>query len=242
MQQYRKILYQNYYGTHSGKANSAEQKAHFKQQSRYFVREFGHLLPSNKSASVLDIGCGTGSLLVGLKGIGYTHLRGIDLSPEQVKMGHGFGADMIEEASAEDVLKEGRKYDVIFAVDLIEHLSKDELVDFLALIKTALNPNGRVIFRTPNMDAPLTSVFAFADFTHEVFLNKSSAKQIMLSTGYSEVEILEGVMFIENPLKEILRKIAWTFVKLACKLSLYATARTWHEVVFTPNLVIVAKP
>ena len=50
-------------------------------------------------------------------------------------------------------------------MDIIEHFTKNELVELLSLIKNKLNPGGKAIFRTPNLDAPLTTVFANGDFT-----------------------------------------------------------------------------
>jgi len=242
MHHYRETLYQNYYSTHSGKQDQAIQIQHFNQQVRYFEREFKHLLPKDSNASILDIGCGTGSLIKALNNLGYTHTQGIDLSEEQVKMSTVFGVEGVEQADVNEFLQDKQsEYDIIFAVDLIEHLGKDELVRFLKMVYSSLKPGGQVVFRTPNMDAPLASVFAFADFTHEVFLNKSSAKQLLQSCGYGEVQITEGIVFIENPIKEILRKIGWGITKLCLKLQLFFSARTWDEVVFTPNIVITGK-
>ncbi|MBO6518351.1 MAG: class I SAM-dependent methyltransferase [Bacteroidia bacterium] len=242
MYNYRKTLYQNYYSTHSGKTDQSVQIQHFNQQKRYFKMEFEKHMPSNKQAAVLDIGCGTGSLLKGLQELGYSNLRGIDLSEEQVRMSKTFGVDVVEQNAAHEFLSDKKaEYDVIFAVDLIEHLGKDELIDFLSLVKSSLKPGGKAIFRTPNMDAPLASVFAFADFTHEVFLNKSSATQVMLANGFQDVEVSEGIVYIENPLKEIVRKLGWGITKFALRLQLFFSARTWDDVVFTPNIVITGK-
>jgi 2-polyprenyl-3-methyl-5-hydroxy-6-metoxy-1,4-benzoquinol methylase len=236
---YRKTLYQNYYSNHAGVKGKKAQKAHFKQQRRYFKREFKSLLPADKAVAILDIGCGSGSFLSAIGELGYSNYRGIDLSQEQVEMAREFGVRNVECAEAKDFLSlQQEAFDVICAIDLIEHLSKDELISFLKVVKTALRPGGKVIFRTPNMDARQASVFAFADFTHEVFLNKSSATQVLLSTGYENIDVVEGFMFMENPAKEFTRKLLWMVIKFCLKLELFATARTWHEVVFTPNIVI----
>ncbi len=239
---YRKTLYQNYYSTHAGVQGESEGLAHFEQQKRYFIREFKSVMPIDKATAILDIGCGSGSFLAGLTELGYTNCRGIDLSSEQVEMAAKFGVRNVECEQAEDFLsRQQETFDVICAIDLIEHLSKDELVAFLKNARSALRPGGQVIFRTPNMDAPQASVFAFADFTHEVFLNKSSASQLMESTGYEGIEILDSFMFVENPLKEFVRKITWEVVVLCKKIELFASARTWHDVIFTPNIVITAR-
>lgn len=242
MYQYRETLYKNYYSTHSGKIDQSVQLQHFKQQVRYFVREFEHLMPTDKQVQILDIGCGTGSLIKALNQLGYANTVGVDLSEEQVKMASTFGVDGIQHGDVREYLKDKQgTYDVIFAVDLIEHLGKDELVEFLAMVNAGLKPGGSVIFRTPNMDAPLSAVFAFADFTHEVFLNKSSAKQLLESCGYQSVRITEGIVYIENPVKEIVRKVGWVLTKMCLKAQLFFSARTWDEVVFSPNIVITGK-
>ncbi|MCB9261512.1 MAG: class I SAM-dependent methyltransferase [Flavobacteriales bacterium] len=239
MHKYRKTLYENYYSTHSGKTDVAIQQSHFDQQVRYFKWEFGNHLPTNKSIAILDIGCGFGSLIKALNELGYNQTTGIDLSPEQVKMAEHFGVKNIQQADAHDFLQnENAKFDVIFAVDLIEHLSKDELVDFLQRLKSGLKPGGKIILRTPNMDAPLAGVFAFADFTHEVFLNKASAMQLLHSVGFTKVAVSEGIMYNESPIKEFVRKIGWFCTRTWLKAMLFFSARTWDEVVFSPNIVV----
>lgn len=239
---YRKTLYQNYYSNHAGVSGEAAQRVHFEQQKRYFIREFAPLLPIDQRSKILDIGCGSGSFLKGMNELGYPDTTGIDLSPEQVAKAAEFGVANVSQSDAASFLSQHEAgFDLITAIDLIEHLSKDELILFLQSVRKALKPGGGVIFRTPNMDAPQASVFAFADFTHEVFLNKSSALQLMASCGFSAVEVHPSYIFIENPVKEIFRKLLWFKLKLFKKASLFATARTWHDVVFTPNIVITGK-
>jgi hypothetical protein len=97
------------------------------------------------------------------------------------------------------------------------------------------------MFRTPNLDAPMSTVFANGDFTHENYLNASSAKQVMLACGFDVVDVKPSVMFIENPLKELIRKGMWTILKFKLKLQLFATARSSRDIVFTPNLLILAQ-
>lgn len=242
MYNYRKILYENYYSTHSGKVDEKIRFQHFDQQRRYFIREFQPYMSGPKDMAILDIGCGTGSLIKALNDMGYSNTQGIDLSKEQVEMSRKFGVEGIEQQDAKTFLEKNQgKYDCIFAVDLIEHLGKDELVDFLQLVRASLKEGGSVIFRTPNMDAPLASVFAFADFTHEVFLNKSSALQLMQANGFKNVQVEGGIVYIENPVKEIFRKIGWACTLVCLKLQLFFSARTWDKVVFTPNIVIIGK-
>ncbi len=241
MTNYRKTLYESYYSNHSGEADTEKREAHFRQQVRYFTRELLPHLPPDRNLKVLDLGCGFGSLLMALKDAGYNNAQGIDLSAEQLQMARNFGLENVEEADALDYLKSvSGEYDVITAIDVLEHQTKDEAVEFLGLIKSALKPEGQIIMRVPNLDAPQASVFANADFTHELFLNKSSALQLFRSTGFSNVQVHNSLVYIENPIKEILRKCVWGLLKFRMKLELFATARTWDDVCFTPNIIITA--
>ncbi|MDC1395547.1 class I SAM-dependent methyltransferase, partial [Bacteroidia bacterium] len=135
----------------------------------------------------------------------------------------------------------GEKADIIVGLDILEHFTKDELIEFLLNVKKCLNPGGKAIFRTPNMDAPQTSLYAYGDVSHEVFLNKSSALQVTSAVGFGNVKVFGGLLRNTNPIKEFIRKIGWWKYKTFKKVVLFCTARTWHNVVFEPNLLIVAE-
>jgi hypothetical protein len=91
------------------------------------------------------------------------------------------------------------------------------------------------------MDAPQTSVYAYGDISHEVFLNKSSALQVTSAVGFERVTVFGGLVRNTDPLKEVIRRIVWWKYKTLKKIILFSTARTWHNVVFEPNLIIVAE-
>lgn len=211
----------------------------FEQQVRYFSREIIPHLTEDKNAKILDLGCGTGSMLGALKSNGYTNILGIDISEDQIRVAAEMGITETVHGDILEHLKNAEnQYDIITGIDIVEHFSKDELVDLLQKVKSALSENGMAIFRTPNMDSPMSSVYAHADFTHECFLNMSSAIQLMQAVGFKKVKVSPGLVFIENPLKELFRKVIWGVQKVCLKLTLFATGRTWHEVVFEPNIVI----
>jgi 2-polyprenyl-3-methyl-5-hydroxy-6-metoxy-1,4-benzoquinol methylase len=188
------------------------------------------------------MGCGSGSLLKALQENGFTQATGMDISGEQVNMAADMGvANVVLGDALEHVKTANQAYDVVLGMDIIEHFTKDELLELLQGIKRALKPGGMVMFRTPNLDAPMSTVFANGDFTHENYLNASSAKQVMLASGFDVVDVKPSVMFIENPLKELIRKGMWTILKFKLKLQLFATARSSRDIVFTPNLLILAQ-
>jgi 2-polyprenyl-3-methyl-5-hydroxy-6-metoxy-1,4-benzoquinol methylase len=239
---YREILYSNYHTTQSGRASGVDAVALFNRERWRFSIEILPLVSNfKKDAKIYDFGCGSGSLLSVLKDAGFSNLLGMDLSGEQVKLAHSLGVDCVKEQDALAFLKESSEtYDLIFGMDIIEHFTKNELVELLTLIKTKLNPGGKAIFRTPNLDAPLTTVFANGDFTHENYMNASSAQQVCMACGFDSVQVNESSTRVQNPFKEIIRKFFWGMLKFRLKLTLFATGRSTQNVLFTPNMIIVA--
>lgn len=200
------------------------------------------LFPADKLVSFLDIGCGNGSLLAAAKAKGYQNVKGIDISEEQVELAHRLGVPEVIQGNLNELIASGKEtFDLITGMDIIEHFSKDELTEMLTGLKKILKPGGVVIFRTPNMDAPYASVFASGDFTHECLLNKSSAMQLMNACGYSRTEVFAGMIKTRGFIKETIRKIVWSLVSLKIKIWLFASGRTWHEVLFSPNLIIKSR-
>ncbi len=241
--QYRDVLYANYHTNQSGRASLTDAQSLFKREKKQFEREIlSQLRPVSKDARIFDLGCGSGSLIAALKEAGYHQVSGMDLSEEQVKMAHGMGVSEVMLGDAMQYLRDTPEgFDVITGMDIIEHFTKDELVELLQLIQRKLNAGGMAVFRTPNMDAPIASAFALGDFTHENYLNASSAEQVMLSCGFQDVAVLPSTMRVQGIFKEIVRRITYDWMELILKLQLFATARSTRKVLFTPNLIIVGR-
>ena len=237
---YRKVLYQDYYQNQSGRHFQLQIEEKMNRDEQLFRAEILPLIPKNKEIKLLDIGCGFGSLVRLLKKEGYSNLKGIDLSESQVKIAHDFG--MINEIEVNDISKyladKEDYFDVITGIDIIEHFSKDELIELLATLKKSLKPGGIAIFRTPNNDAPFATVFANGDFTHENYMNSSSATQLSLSMGFTNIEVNPSHLQVEGALKEVIRKITWAVISTSIKLILFASARSSKNVLLSPNMII----
>lgn len=206
----------------------------------YLKREFEAYLPASRDVSVLDIGCGYGAMVATLHELGFERAGGIDLSEEQIKTGQSLGIKNLKVADINEYLQgEKEMYDCIIGLDIIEHFSKDELIVLLQKLSQALKPGGFLLLRTPNGDAPLSSLYAKGDFTHECILNKSSALQLMQSCGF-EAEVFPSYIEAKGSVKELLRRVLWQIHLMNIRLMLFASGRTWHQSVFTPNLLIRA--
>lgn len=239
---YREIFYKDYFNSQSGRTFYLDIETKMKTEEYSLKKEILPLLPQNKNCAILDIGCGFGSLIYMLKKNGYTNLKGIDLSAGQVKVAHEIGLNEVELQDLLPYLKNNpEKFDVITGLDIIEHFSKDELVEVLSSVKSALKPGGIAIFRTPNLDAPFATLYSNGDFTHENYLNFSSANQVLLTMGFTEIKVMNSLMESKGFIKELVRKISWSIIKFFIKLVIFSTARTYRAMVFSPNLLISAK-
>lgn len=104
--------------------------------------------------SILDVGCFDGALLDSL---GATFKKyGIEASKDAQKICRDAGIEIVAD-SAETLSSSDRKYDVICAVDVIEHLIQPHI--FIKDIVTKLNPNGLLIISTGNASNGLWKLF-----------------------------------------------------------------------------------
>ncbi len=241
--QYRNYFYLDYYDRQSGRDYIDNIEEKFKNEQYQFLKEIIPYLPSkNKQLQILDLGCGTGSFIACCTACGYANIKGVDISDQQVEIAHKLGVAQVEKADIFEYLKNHEaSFDVISGMDIIEHFTKDELIDLIALIRKALRSGGMAIFRTPNMDAPMASVFAMGDFTHENFINKNSAEQIMLSMDFKNVEIFSSYMYVKGFFRNMIRKILWFKIVTTIRILLFATGRSSKHVILTPNLIIRAQ-
>jgi 2-polyprenyl-3-methyl-5-hydroxy-6-metoxy-1,4-benzoquinol methylase len=239
---YRDLLYKRYHSQHTSRHTGLDAHTLQLTEALHFQREWGVLLMElNREARLLDIGCGNGSLIMALHQLGFRHVQGIDISEEQIQIARQSGLVETEVADATTYLNDKfGLFDAVFCMDLVEHLTKSELVELLLLIRKALRPNGRLYLRTPNMDSPWPHLFASGDFTHETLLNANSIRQLLGSTGFQEVHLFPSLMRVRPWWKEILRNLTYQILSLRWRLELFATARSSQGIVLSPNLLVRA--
>lgn len=124
-------------------------------------------MPTDRSSRVVEIACGHGSFLCWAKERGYARLTGIDSSPEQIEHAREVGVEVVEADSSRWLASQpAASVRAFVAIDLIEHLSRDDFMDLLQGAQRVLLPGGRLILRYPNGDSPLVGRNLFNDITH----------------------------------------------------------------------------
>ena len=239
---FKKPLYKNYFKTQVARLGNPEIRQKINASHLYYRKEIIPLLPKDKSCKILEVGCGYGALLLLLKELGYCNVTGIDISQDQIRVGKELGVENIKNVDVFEYLQNKKgAFDTIVGVDVIEHLPKARLMEFLGLSYASLTSNGSTIFRTPNGDAPFGSTYYWGDFTHEIVLNAFSAEQIMLTAGFSELEVFPSLIKTSGFLKNIIRSITWSVIALCSKIILFASGKSAKQVLLSPNLIIHAK-
>lgn len=239
---YRDLLYKRYHSQHTSQHTGLDASALQLTEAVHFQREWSPLLVElNRDSVLLDIGCGNGSLMVALHQLGFEKIQGIDISEEQIQIARQSGLNEAKVADATAYLKDKfGLFDAVFCMDLVEHLTKSELVELLLLIRQALKPNGKLFLRTPNMDSPWPHVYASGDYTHETLLNTNSIRQVLGSVGYEQVRIYPSLMRVSPWWKEMMRKFMYQMLTIRWHLELFATARSSQGIVWSPNLLVHA--
>jgi 2-polyprenyl-3-methyl-5-hydroxy-6-metoxy-1,4-benzoquinol methylase len=156
---------------------------------------YGQLLPLlgfDKSAPVLDFGCGGGEFLEFLRERGFTNLHGIDRSNEQVSrcQGRGFAQVRVVPDSVAWLVEHGSQFANIVLNDVLEHIAKPEIVSTLEALRSALRDDGHLIIKVPNAANVFGMVARYLDFTHEVAFTEHSLRQVLLAAGFESVELM----------------------------------------------------
>jgi len=232
---YRQKLYAHYVQTHTGTVPIGEIHRQWYVWSRYYRR----LLPKNRDARILDIGEGNGSLVLFLQKAGFKNTMGIDESKEQVELAHKMGIESIIHCDVEDFLSQQvEAYDMIFAVEVIEHFTKDEVLQVLEAVHKALRFGGLFIAQTPNGENLFSGRLRYGDFTHENAFTTSSLAQVLKAVGFKDIQFYPTGP-VPLGLKSTMRYLMWKMIESAIRM--YKVIETGSASgIFTPSIIAVA--
>ena len=228
----RDRLYRSYVSQHSG-MNSGD------ATRLIYQRDIRPQLPPPGAGPVVDIGCGSGQLVRCLLADGY-QAKGIDVSPEQVALAHEAGLGQVQLGDYLSVLSDGPgQLAAVTATDLLEHLTKPEVLATFDAVTIALRPGGRFVARVPNAVSPFGGHIRYGDFTHETWFTARSVRQLASAAG---LELL-GVSGCPPPVHgtaSAVRMVIWKPVSGLLKLALAAETGAVRGHIVTQNLTFAA--
>jgi len=180
----------------------------------FYKDNYGKYFPVDKDARILSVSCGPGYLVSLLAELGYTNVEGIDSFPEKIAYATARNLNC-RVAYAFEVLAESddADYDLIFCEQELNHLTKDEILEFLVLCRRKLRPGGRMVCFALNGANPITGAEALAqNFDHQNTFTEYSLKQVLGHAGFIDVNVfgLNLYVFYRNPANYVAMFLAWT--------------------------------
>lgn len=173
-----------------------------------------------KNSKVLDVGCSNGNFGEALAHFKGCRVDGIepddgDSKLAQSKLRKVYNTTV--EQAIDDIKTDGKKYDHIVFLDVIEHLF--DPVSVLESLSSILGKNGSVIFSIPNMGHQSVRIMllrgdfeygetGILDNTHMHFYTEREINNVFNNAGY-EVTSLKGtsILYGDDMLKAQLKKV-----------------------------------
>lgn len=209
--QYRERIYKSYV-THKMSLAREYERAEYERWAVSTYSQIRNWLPVDKDAKLLDAGCGDGNLLFMLAKYGYRDYQGVDRSNEQLMLARAVTDRLVNGDVLEFLSGISDTYAVIFAFDLIEHLTKDELFSFLEAAHRALIGGGSLIIQTPNADSPFGLTHRYNDLTHEIAFNPHSLENVLRLVGFQRIDFKEAGPVVLGA-KSFVRWLVWKLIR-----------------------------
>jgi 2-polyprenyl-3-methyl-5-hydroxy-6-metoxy-1,4-benzoquinol methylase len=172
----------------------------------FYRRNYLHRFPGNKTAPILVVSCGPGYMVRLLAREGYTSVTGIDSMEDKIRPALAKQLTC-RTARAFEFLQESQdSFGAIFCEQEINHLTKEEMLDFVALCHERLRPGGVLIVHSLNGANPLVGSENLAmNLDHFSTLTEYSIRQALEYGGFGKISVfpLNLYVFYTNPLNYV---------------------------------------
>lgn len=201
-----------------------------------FIKNYSVYFPKDKNSNILDIGPGKGEMLMTLSSLGFTNMEAIDISQSVVDYVENLNFKCTISTNTVAFLQNKKEYySLVTMCDVVEHISKDEILNMITTIYSSLKKDGILIVQMPNMQSIVAPIFMYDDFTHEAGYTERSLIQMLKMCGFSSIECF-GFEFLDNSIKSkihyYLRAILWFFEKIRRKINGTMPHKIMHPVFF----------
>jgi 2-polyprenyl-3-methyl-5-hydroxy-6-metoxy-1,4-benzoquinol methylase len=238
---YRSRLYGGYVSAFKGHRAADAELPGFRRQFHIYDHLLRPVLAGGRPESALEIGCGPGSFLYWARERGWPAVEGVDLSAEQIAVARELGLQAQNVSFQQHLEGKREAYDLIVGLDLIEHLTRDEVFQFLDACSAALRPGGKLFLTTPNGAGLRPGPVAHGDLTHETIFTPQTVRAVLQLTGYQHIQIRE-IAPLPTSLFSRLRGLLWRVARgYALLLDMIEKGATASEGVYSRVMAIEAQ-
>ena len=202
-------------------------------------------LPTDKTARILDVGCGYGRVLAFLRKLGFTNAVGIDHDASviaETRKTFGDSVDVVTDLQGYLDARRGQ-FDFIVLKDVIYYFSIDEVLPLLRAMRLCLKPRGHMYVLVFN-GAQFSSSFTMEkDYGIRRVYNETSLRAVLQDSGF-DVIALFGNKWRPKSVKGYIYGGAAAAWRLATRAvyTLERGACPNNPRILTPNVIAIATP
>ena len=180
--------YQLYY-----RAWHDESVEHAEQMTEDASTMLAPLVADRKHGAVLDVGCGMGFALLGMRRLGFTNVFGLEVDQGQAESARKKGLIVDWVSNPLEFLEDtSSQYSIILLLDVLEHIPVTDQICFLRALFNRLEDGGRLIVQTPNANAVFAARWRYNDYTHTSSFTEHSLRFCLLNAGFSAISIVKN--------------------------------------------------
>ena len=174
--------------------------------AKFYKRNYFKYMPENKNIRTLVVSCGAGYFVELMQKVGYTDVLGIDSDPAKVEYAQKRALNCRVENAFPFLRNNQEPFDLIFAEQEINHLTKNEILIFLDLCRENLKEGGTLFVHSLNGANPITGAEALAqNFNHFNTFTEYSLRQVLKHAKFEGIKVfpLNLYVFYENPVNYV---------------------------------------
>ncbi len=163
-----------------------------KQKQQIYIPFIGKINKSIlKQYEFLDCGFGRGEFLEILRDLHIPKILGVDTNKNFITLSKDKNFNVVEDDAIRYLYVHEKKYSGISAFHLIEHLTFNELFDFLLICQKKIAKGGVLILETPNIENVIVSTKTFYyDPTHIQKLPRIFLLTLLEFFGFKDITFL----------------------------------------------------
>lgn len=148
-------------------------------------------LPEDRSAAILDLGCGDGRMLKFLSQKGYLNIQGVDRDPAALALIGKLDGVTLEcaEVDVQYLQQQRGKFKLIILKQMIYYVERSEIMAFMRALKDALTDDGVIIVEFFNAALLSSRLTELKDPFIRTAYTEHSMRRLFAATDLQEIHI-----------------------------------------------------